>query len=119
MSVKYTTEAEVKKLEEMVAYYQRAINKVKDFSRGGKDGLKAALEVLKELRNEWARLKDAATDNPNHVRQMRALLYRGQEKGLDVAIGLFERPKEQINFYEQQVSILQKQLDAYKHLPKR
>lgn len=119
MPLKYTTDEDIKKIEGMIAYYQRAVNNVRNFSKGGKDGLKAGLEVLKELRNEWSRLKDAAIDNPNHVRAMRVLMYRGQEKGLDTAIGLFERPKEQVAFYEQQIKTLEAQLDAYKNLPKR
>lgn len=119
MANKYVTDIEINKIEADIAYYRRSIESVKLFSRGGKDGLKAGLEVLREIQEQWLLLKNKMLANPDSTNLNKAILYRGREEGLETAIGLFSNPEGQINFYKQQMDILEHQLKDYQKLPKR
>mgnify|MGYP001612404468 CR=1 FL=1 len=116
MPHKVASKKAIKSLEEAIAYYDRSIENIRGF-RKGKDGLKNALLVLKDVRDELGKAVDNCLGNPNHVRQLRAISYQGERRGIQKAIDLFEDPDSQLSFFKSQKALAVQALKQLEEMP--
>lgn len=100
MALKVVARETLNKAEADVARLQRGVDFYKEVVRGGKDGIKAALELIKKQREDAIRLKNYHLLNPSPVRAMKAVGYANQEEAFNFVITLFEDPKVQMSAWE-------------------
>lgn len=116
MPHKVASKKAIKSLEDAIAYYDKSIELIRSY-RKGKDGIKSALAVLKDVRDELGKAVASCLGNPNHVRMMRSIGYAGEQRGIQKAIDLFEDPESQLSFYKSQKALAQKALKQLQELP--
>lgn len=116
MSLKYVNQKDLERLKAEAGYIQRSIAEVKEISRGGDEGIKVALKMLKDYRDKVGSLKNNCLLNPNHAKMMRCLGFAGEERALNHVINLFENPKTQLEFYNGQLTVLDKTIKEWEKL---
>lgn len=115
----YITDDILSRAEERIAYYKKAVGRYKDVSQGGKEGLKAALDLLKDNRDTVRRLKDDLLAKFSFGRIGRAAVYAAEERVYSFVITLFENPKAHMAPFEKELETAERELNEYRKLPKR
>ena len=115
MPHKVASKKAIRDLEKAIAYYDATLENIRGFRKGG--GWKNAVAVLKDVRDELGRAVASCLGNPNHVRQLRAISYAGEQRGIQKSIDLFEDPDSQLAFYKGQKTLATKALEQLKEMP--
>lgn len=115
----YTDKEVIRKAEERVAWFKKSVGRYQEISRGGKEGVKSATDLLKDTRDAVRRLKDDVLSRPSLARFMRASVYAAEERAYTFAINLFENPKVHMEQFEIQLQEAEKELNELRKLPTR
>jgi hypothetical protein len=126
-SKKYITKEQLTATEEEVARLQKGVDFYKDIMRGGKDAVKAALELIKRERDKARSLKNAYLMDPHMENEKglpvdRTLETMGsahREEAFNFVVTLFEDPKIQMDIWESALAGTKRHLDELKKLPLR
>lgn len=106
----------IKNLEQDLENVNRAIAMAKDFSTGGKEALKQAVDIIRLRANGSVHAKDEALENGEYEK---ATLHYGEEKAYKFILAIFSDPKARINDLIRRRKEIQLQLDEYKKMEKR
>lgn len=115
----FTTKEIIRRADEKVAWYKKSVGRYQEIARGGKDGLKSALQLFKDSRDVAKRLKDDVLARPGLGRFMRGSVYAAEERTYDFVIGIFENPKNNIEKWERELQSAQAELNELRKFPTR
>jgi hypothetical protein len=115
----YADKDVIRKAEERVAWFKKSVGQYQEIARGGKEGVKAALGLLKDMRDVRTRLKDDLLERFSIGRAGRASVYAAEERMLKFVINLFEDPKVHMTQFERQLQEAERELSELRKLPTR
>lgn len=118
-NLKYVTKKQLDDLEVQAAYAKRSIEELREIKQGGSEGWKIAVKMFKSYRDTITTLKNNCFINTDPNKMLQVLEYAGEERALNHVLSVMENPKEQVQYYKDQLSQLEKTIDEWKKLPQR
>jgi len=119
VALKFGTDVGLEKLEGEASYFKRSIEDIKTIQEGGDEGLKIALKIFKSYLNTVSNTRANCYVNTDQNKMLQALTFAGEERALNFVIQLFENPKSNIQFYQEELERIEKQIRDYKKYPRR
>ena len=117
LNKKIVAKGAIEKVEGEISRLQQIISQRKLASKGGPEGIKAALEIFKSYRDNCRTLQNQCYFQTSHVKMLRALGYASEVNALDFVISIFENPEASTYVHRSQLATLEKQLDTLKKYP--
>lgn len=119
LSHTYVTPADIKKVEDDIAWYKNSIGRYQAISRGDKDSKKELLQFLKGSRDQSQVLLNNALRNPSFRQYMKSTVFASEVRIYGFVLDLLENPKLLIQPYQEKLTALEKHLHGLKQLPSR
>jgi hypothetical protein len=111
---KFVTRKQLEDLEAKIGHIKTLMDQAKEVSKGTPESVRIAIQMFKNYRDRLFTLQNNCLAKPTDELLYEAIAHGGEIRGLNYAIQLFENPKDQTRFYEEQLANEQKQLDEWR-----
>ena len=115
----YAVPEDIRKVEEKIAWYKKAIGRYQTIARGDKEGHKELLQLLKDSRDQSQVFLSNSLANPSFGRFMKSAVWAAEVRIYDFIIRLLENPTAMVAGYKETMATLEKQISELRKLPLR
>ena len=111
---KVVTRKQLEDLEARVGLIRSLMDQAKEVAKGTPESVHLAVKMCKDYRDRLFTLQNNCLEKPTENSLYEAVAHGGEIRGLNYVIQLFENPKEQTRFYQQQLESTERQLNEWK-----